>query len=119
MSMEPPANAYERPGFATGAVSAGLGLLLVLVPLGLAAVALLMKLSLGALSLPDAPAPALPQPRLQLAPAGDLAVMRRREAERLHAGAVVPIEQAMGLIARRGSAAFDPLVAAQRQEAKP
>lgn len=63
-------------------------------------------------TLPSDPTPspiAFPDPKLQIHQSEELARIMQRDDERLHAGAALPIEQAMQRIAGRGSAAYGPL----------
>jgi len=86
--------------------------LFLLVGLAVLVVALMLKLLNGNIEIAQAPIPSFPSPRLQLSPQADLTEMRRRDDQRLHQGAAIPIEKAMELIAQRGQDAFSPLVPA-------
>jgi hypothetical protein len=57
-----------------------------------------------------------PDPKLQIRQTQDLARIRQRDEERLHMHAVLPIEQAMQRVVARGRAAYDPLVAAPKNQ---
>jgi len=116
----PAASRHEAPGVATRSlILIGLGLLVtVLVSLAIVALAFLWRqghLPIGARP-PQAPA-LFPEPRLQVHPGAELAAVRAAENAKLGPKAALPIEAAMQAIARRGAAAYAPLLPPVKENA--
>lgn len=86
--------------------------LFALVAIALIVSAGLLELFFGTVSIPEPSRPDLPAPQLQTDPTMDLIDLRQRDRQRLNAGAAVPIERAMEIVTERGSAAYDPWIAA-------
>lgn len=84
--------------------------LIVLVVGSLVAMLLVFWWRTGALpSMPITPDTTFPAPKLQIHESEQLAQINKRDQERLHAAAALPIEQAMQRIVDRAGAAYDPL----------
>lgn len=108
--------AYEPPQIAARIVLlTGAGLFAIVLA-SFALIAGSFRVATGHFPWPAEPMPAStppPAPTLQIRPGDDLLALRQSEDERLGAKAALPIDRAMAAIARRGRAAFDPLVPAR------
>jgi hypothetical protein len=104
---------HESPNISTLEVITIIAGLFLLVGLAVLMVALMLKLFGGSIEMAQAPVPAFPEPRLQLSSQADLAELQRRDEQRLHRDAAIPIEKAMELIVQRGQEAFSPLAPAR------
>lgn len=110
---------YEAPGMGTGRVVTAIVVLFSLVVIAMVAVAGLLKVSMGGVSDPPVSIPIFPAPRLEIDPQADLTAVRRRDHDRLHDSAAIPIDQAMNAIAQRGANAYDPLAYPECQRESP
>lgn len=93
-----------------GRAAAAVAALFSLVALAVLSVAALLKISMGEVSDPQVTVPAFPSPQLEVDPQAELLAVKRREHNRLHESAAIPIDRAMEIIAQRGANAYDPLV---------